>query len=188
MINTGDLRRGTIFQLDEAPCLVLDVSFQSPTARGGNTLVKTKYRNLLTNQVLNKSFKSGDRLDEADFARRKGQFLYADGDQYHFMNTTNYDQITIPKDNLGDAALYLLEQMEVAVLFHNGQALSIEVPNFVVLEITHADPGVKGNTAAGATKPATLETGAVVNVPLFVEQGERVKVDTRTGEYVERAK
>ena len=104
------------------------------------------------------------------------------------MNTSSYEQVYITKENLGDAHLWLLEQMEVDIVFHNNKAISVELPNFVVLEVTQADPGVKGNTATGATKPATLQTGAVVQVPLFVEQGEKIRVDTRTGQYLERAK
>ncbi len=186
MYGTTELRKGTKVEIDGEPYIVVESQFVKPGK--GNAFTRCRLKSLVSGNVIDRTWKSGERIKKASLEEMQMQFLYADGDQYHFMNTATYDQVAIPKDNLGDAHLYLLEQMEVAVLFHNGQPLSVELPNFVVLEITHADPGVKGNTATGSTKPATLETGAVVQVPLFVEQGERVKVDTRTGEYVERAK
>ena len=186
MYGTTELRKGTKVELEGEPYIVVESQFVKPGK--GNAFARCRLKSLVSGNVIDRTWKSGERIKKAELEEVQMQFLYADGDQYNFMNTSTYDQIAISKENLGDAPLYLLEQMEVAVLFHNGQPLSIELPNFVVLEITHADPGVKGNTATGATKPATLETGAVVQVPLFVERGERVKVDTRTGEYVERAK
>jgi len=186
MYGTTELRKGTKVELDGEPYIVVESQFVKPGK--GNAFTRCRLKSLVSGNVIDRTWKSGERIKKAQLEDLPMQFLYADGDQYNFMNTQTYDQIAIAKDNLGDAPLYLLEQMEVAVLFHNGQPLSVELPNFVVLEITHADPGVKGNTATGATKPVTLETGAEVYVPLFVEQGEKVKVDTRTGEYVERAK
>jgi len=186
MYGTTELRKGTKVEIDGEPYIVVESQFVKPGK--GNAFTRCRLKSLVSGNVIDRTWKSGERIKKASLEDLQMQFLYADGDQYNFMNTSTYDQIAIAKENLGDAHLYLLEQMEVAVLFHNGQPLSIELPNFVVLKITHADPGVKGNTATGATKPATLETGAVVQVPLFVEQGEKVKVDTRTGEYVERAK
>ncbi len=186
MYGTTELRKGTKVELDGEPYIVVEAQFVKPGK--GNAFTRCRLKSLVSGNVIDRTWKSGERIKKAELEEVKMQYLYADGDQYNFMNTTTYDQVAIGKENLGDAPLYLLEQMEVDVLFHNGQPLSVELPNFVVLEITHADPGVKGNTATGATKPATLETGAVVQVPLFVEQGEKVKVDTRTGEYVERAK
>ncbi|HBB41288.1 MAG: elongation factor P [Nitrospirae bacterium CG18_big_fil_WC_8_21_14_2_50_70_55] len=186
MYASTELRKGTKVEIDGEPYLVAESQFVKPGK--GNAFTRCRLKSLVSGNVIDRTYKSGERIKKAEMEDVKMQFLYADGDQYHFMNTATYDQIAIAKENLGDAALYLLEQMEVDVLFYNGRPISIEVPNFVILEITHADPGVKGNTATGATKLATLETGAVVQVPLFVEQGEKVKVDTRTGEYVERAK
>lgn len=186
MYGTNDLRKGTKVEIDGEPYIVVESQFVKPGK--GNAFTRCRMKSLESGSILERTYKSGERVKKADLEDLQMQFLYADGDQYHFMNTSTYDQVAIAKDNLGDAPNYLLEQMEVAVLFHNGQPLSVDLPNFVVLEITHADPGVKGNTATGATKPATLETGAEVQVPLFVEQGERVRVDTRTGDYVERAK
>lgn len=186
MYASTELRKGTKVEIDGEPYFVVESQFVKPGK--GNAFTRCRLKSLVSGNVIDRTYKSGERIKKAEMEDVKMQFLYADGDQYHFMNTATYDQIAITRENLGDAALYLLEQMEVDVLIYNGRPISIEVPNFVILEITHADPGVKGNTATGATKLATLETGAVVQVPLFVEQGERVKVDTRTGEYVERAK
>ncbi|RMF85682.1 MAG: elongation factor P [Nitrospirae bacterium] len=186
MYGTTELRKGVKVELDGEPYLVVESQFVKPGK--GNAFTRCRLKNLVTGAVIDRTWKSGEMIKKAELEEVRMQFLYAEGDQYHFMNTTTYDQISIPKENLGDAPLYLLDQMEVDVLFHNGRPISLELPNFVVLEVTHADPGVKGNTATGATKPATLETGAVVQVPLFVEPGEKIKVDTRTGEYVERAK
>lgn len=186
MYASTELRKGTKVEIDGEPYIVVESQFVKPGK--GNAFTRCRMKSLESGSILERTYKSGERVKKADLEDLQMQFLYADGDQYHFMNTSTYDQVSIAKDNLGDAPNYLLEQMEVAVLFHNGRPLSVELPNFVVLEITHADPGVKGNTATGASKPATLETGAVVYVPLFVEQGDKVRVDTRTGEYVERAK
>ncbi len=186
MYGTTELRKGVKVELDGEPYLVVESQFVKPGK--GNAFTRCRLKNLVTGAVIDRTWKSGEMIKKAELEEVRMQFLYAEGDQYYFMNTTTYDQISIPKENLGDAPLYLLDQMEVDVLFHNGRPISLELPNFVVLEVTHADPGVKGNTATGATKPATLETGAVVQVPLFVEPGEKIKVDTRTGEYVERAK
>lgn len=188
MINTSDLRRGLVFQLDGAPCIVIDVSFQSPTARGGNTLVKTKYRNLLTNQVLTKSLKSGDRLDEADFARRKGQFLYAlDDDQGVFMDQENYEQYEIGGDLYADIKGYLLNGGEVSLGLFNDQVVTIEVPQVVELLVSETAPAIKNATATAQTKEAVLETGISVQVPGYLEAGERIKVDTREGRFISRA-
>jgi len=187
MINTSDLRRGLVFQLDDAPCIVIDVSFQSPTARGGNTLVKTKYRNLLTGQVLNKSFKAGDRLDEADFARRKGQFLYASGELGVFMDQESYEQYEIGGDLYQDIKGYLLEGGDVSLGIFNDQVVTIEVPQVVELLVTETAPALKNATATAQTKEAVLETGITVQVPGYLESGERIKVDTRECRFVSRA-
>lgn len=187
MINTSDLRRGLVIQLDEAPCLVLDVSFQSPTARGGNTLVKTRHRNLLTGQVLNKTFKSGDRLDEADFARRKGQFLYASGDQGVFMDQESYEQYEIGGDLYGEIKGYLLEGGEVTLGIFNDQVVTIELPQVVELLVSETAPAIRNATATAQTKEAILETGIAVQVPGYLESGERIKVDTRDCRFISRA-
>ena len=187
MITANDLRRGIIFQLDAAPCLVLDVSFQSPTARGGNTLVKTKFRNLMTGQVLNNTFKAGDRLDEADFARRKGQFLYAAGDQGVFMDQESYEQHEIGGDLYDDVKGYLLEGGEVSLGVFNDMVVTLEVPQVVELTVVETAPAIKNATATAQTKEAILETGIAIQVPGYLEAGERVKVDTRECRFVSRA-
>ncbi|MCD6581448.1 MAG: elongation factor P [Desulfuromusa sp.] len=187
MINANDLRRGIVFQLDSAPCIVIDVSFQSPTARGGNTLVKTKYRNLITGQVLNSAFKSGDRMDEADFARRKGQFLYASGDQGVFMDQENYEQYEISGEIYDDIKGYLLESAEVTLGVFNDQVVTLEVPQIVELTVTETAPAIKNATATAQTKEAILETGISIQVPGYLVEGEKIKVDTRECRFVSRA-
>ncbi|WP_029911986.1 elongation factor P [Pelobacter seleniigenes] len=187
MINASDLRRGIIFQQDAAPCLVLDVSFQSPTARGGNTLVKTKFRNLLTGQVLNSSFKSSDRLDEADYARRKGQFLYADGEHGVFMDQESYEQYEIGGDLYEDIKGYLLDGCDVSLGVFNEQVVTLEMPQVVELTVTETAPAIKNATATAQTKEAILETGIAVQVPGYLEAGEKIKVDTRECRFVSRA-
>ncbi len=187
MINASDLRRGVIFKQDAAPCLVLDVNFQSPTARGGNTLVKTKFRNLMTGQVLNVTFKSGDRLDEADFTRQKGQFLYADGDKGVFMDQETYEQYEIGGDLYDDIKGYLLDGGDVTLGVFNDQVVTLEVPQVVELTVTETAPAIKNATATAQTKEAILETGISVQVPGYLEAGEKIKVDTRECRFVSRA-
>jgi len=187
MINANDLRRGVVFQLDSVPCAVIDVSFQSPTARGGNTLVKTKYRNLITGQVLNNSFKSSDKLDEADFVRRKGQFLYAAGDAGVFMDLENYEQYELSGDIYDDIKGYLLEGGDVTLGVFNDLVVTLEVPQVVELIVTETAPAIKNATATAQTKEAILETGISIQVPGYLESGEKVKVDTRECRFVSRA-
>ena len=187
MINANDLRRGIVFQLDSAPCIVVDVSFQSPTARGGNTLVKTKYRNLITGQVLNSSFKSSDKMDEADFVRRKGQFLYASGDQGVFMDQENYEQYEISGELYDEIKGYLLESGEVTLGVFNEQVVTLEVPQVVELIVTETAPAIKNATATAQTKEAILETGISIQVPGYLVEGEKIKVDTRERRFVSRA-
>ncbi|KIH76192.1 translation initiation factor 5A precursor (eIF-5A) [Geoalkalibacter ferrihydriticus] len=187
MILTNDLKRGLVIQLDQAPCLVLDVSFQSPSARGGNTLVKTKYRNLLTNQVLEKAFKAGDKVDEADFERRKGQFLYPSGDGGVFMDLENYEQYELNEELFTPVQGYLLEGAEVTLGVFQGQVVSVDPPMVVELVVTETAPAIKNATATAQTKEALLETGLRLQVPGYLESGEKIKVDTRDGRFVSRA-
>ncbi|MFO7812312.1 MAG: elongation factor P [Pelovirga sp.] len=187
MIEASDFRRGVIFQHDAAPCLVVDVSFQSPTARGGNTLVKTKYRNLLTGQVLSSSFKSGDRFDEADFSRRKGQFLYAADDHGVFMDNESFEQYELRGDIYEDIRGYLLEGAEVTLGVYNDLVVTIDLPQVVELTVTETAPAIRNATATAQTKEAVLETGISVQVPGYLESGEKIKVDTRERRFVSRA-
>jgi elongation factor P len=186
-MTSNDLKRGLVFLLDNAPCLVLDISSQSPSARGGSTLIKTKYRNLLTGQVLEKTFKAGDRVDDADFEKRKGQFLYADNDNGVFMDLESYEQYELGDDMYGPVKGFLLDGTEVIMGVFEGQVVSIEPPMNVELLVTETAPAIKNATAQAQTKEAVLETGLRLQVPSYLETDERVKVDTREGRFVSRA-
>jgi elongation factor P len=186
-MTSNDLKRGLVFLLDNAPCLVLDISSQSPSARGGNTLIKTKYRNLLTGQVLEKTFKAGDRVDDADFEKRKGQFLYADNDNGVFMDLESYEQYELGDDMYGPVKGFLLDGTEVIMGVFEGQVVSIEPPMNVELLVTETAPAIKNATAQAQTKEAVLETGLRLQVPSYLETDERIKVDTREGRFVSRA-
>lgn len=187
MINASDLKRGLVVLLDDAPCIVLDVTQQSPTARGGGTLVKTKYRNMLTGQVMPKTFKAGDRIDEADFNRRKGQFLYASSDEGVFMDNESYEQYEIGGEIYADVKGYLLEGGEVTLGVFNDQVVSLELPQVVELLVSETAPALKNATATAQTKEAILETGISVQVPGYLESGEKIKIDTRECRFVSRA-
>jgi len=160
--------------------------FQHVKPGKGGAFVRTKIKNLRTGKSVDRTYRAGERVVEADVEDRTMQYLYAESDGIVCMDTQNYEQITIPLTQVGDAKNYLQENAEVSVILYKGQPISIEIPSFVVAKVVQTDPGVKGDTASGATKPAKIETGATVLVPLFIKEGERVRVDTRTGEYVER--
>lgn len=187
MITTADFKRGLVIQLDSAPCLILDYTTQSPSARGGNTLVKVKYRNLLTAQVLEKTFKAGDKADEADFERRKGQFLYAAGDGGVFMDLENYEQYEINAELFEPVQGFLLEGLDVQLGVFQGRVVSIDPPMVVELTVTETAPAIRNATATAQTKEALLETGLRIQVPGYLESGELIKVDTREGRFVSRA-
>jgi len=187
MATTADLKRNLVILIDRAPCLVLDVVNQTPSARGGNTLVKTKYRNLLTGQILEKSFKGGDRVDVADFEKRKGQFLYVDGDQGVFMDLTSFEQHEIGGELFEDIRGYLLEGSEVQLGLFEEKVVSVEVPMTVELKVVETAPAIKHATATAQSKEAVLETGLRLQVPAYLEAGETVKVDTREGRFISRA-
>ncbi len=183
-VGTSQFRNGLKIELDGVPFVI--VYFQHVKPGKGGAFVRTKLKNLKTGRVIDRRFRAGEKVEAADVDDRKMQFLYRDGDQLVFMDSESYDQIPFSSDQVGDAKKYLLENLVVDVLFWRGQPINIELPAFVEAAISECEPGIKGDTASGATKPATLETGAVVQVPLFVKEGERIRVDTRTGEYVER--
>lgn len=187
MLTTADFKRGLVIQIDGAPCLILDVAVQSPSARGGNTLVKTKYRNLLTSQVLEKTFKSGDKVDEADFERRKGQFLYASTDGGVFMDNENYEQFELGEELFEPVRGFLLEGQEVQLGVFQGRVVSVDPPMVVELTVTETAPSIKNATATAQTKEAVLETGLKIQVPGYLESGEKIKVDTRDSRFVSRA-
>ena len=183
-VGTSQFRNGLKIELDGEPFVI--VYFQHVKPGKGGAFVRTKVKNLKTGRVIDRRFRAGERVEVADVDDRKMQFLYRDGDQLVFMDSDSYDQIPFSSDQVGDAKKYLLENLVVDVLFWRGQPINIELPAFIEAAVTECEPGMKGDTASGATKPATLETGAVVQVPLFVKERERIRVDTRTGEYVER--
>ena len=186
-MNANDLKRGQIIQLDKAPCLVLEVSSQSPSARGGSTLIKTKYRNLLTGQVLEKAFKTGERVEEADFEKRKGQFLYAEAETGIFMDMETFEQYQLGEELFEPVRGFLLEGAEVMLGLYQGMVVSVEPPMTVELVVTETDPVIKNATAQAQAKDAVLETGLKIQVPAYLSTGERVKVDTREGRFVSRA-
>ena len=187
MFTTSDFKKGLVIQLDGAPCLIVDITISSPTARGANTMVRTKYRNLITSQVLEKTFRSGDKVDEADYERHKGQFLYADGGRGIFMDLENYEQFEMEEEDFEALAPYLLEGTEVILGLFESRMVNAELPMVVELTVAETAPAMKNATATAETKEAILETGLKVKVPPYLESGERVKVDTRDGRFVSRA-
>ena len=186
MYQTSDIRKGLKVELDGSPWTVVEFLFVKPGK--GCAFTRTKLKNLITGSVLDRTYKTGETLAPADVEDHTMQYLYNDGVDYHFMNLEDFSQVGISGETLGEATKFLAEEMEVQVLFYKGLPVSIELPNFVELPIEYCEPGVKGNTAQGATKTATLVTGADVQVPLFIEQGEVLKIDTRTGQYVSRVR
>ena len=183
-VDTSQFRNGLKIELDGEPFTI--VYFQHVKPGKGGAFVRTKVKNLKNGKVLDRTFRSGEKVDEADVSERKMQYLYQDGDSLVFMDNETFEQTPFSAEQVGDARKYLKENLDVEVLFWRGKPINIELPAFIEALITQCDPGLKGDTASGATKPATLETGAVVQVPLFVKEGERIRVDTRTGVYVER--
>ncbi len=187
MFTTSDFKKGLVIQLDGAPCLIIDVAFQSPSARGANTMVKTKYRNLLTSQVLEKTFRSGDKVDEADFEKHKGQFLYADGTSGVFMDLENYEQFEVGEEQFSSLSPFLLDGTEVILGLFQGRLVNVELPMVVELVVTETAPALKNATAQAQTKEAVLETGLRLQVPPYLEAGEKIKVDTRDARFISRA-
>lgn len=185
MYSTSDFRNGLKIEYEGEPFEI--VEFQHVKPGKGGAFVRTKIKNMITGRVLDPTFKSGDKVGKPDIEDKEMQYLYLDGEHFTFMDTTTYDQVLVDKDAIGESKQWLIENCNCQVLFWNGKAIDVQLPNFVVLKITECEPGIKGDTATGATKPATLESGAVVYVPLFINEGESIKIDTRNGEYVERA-
>ena len=186
MLSAGDIRNGKTFEMD---CQVFQVvEFQHVKPGKGAAFVRTKYKNVITGAVVERSFNPTDKFEEAVIERRNMQYLYADGDLYYFMDTETYEQEPINGSKLGDAFKFVTENMECKVLSFKGNVFGVEPPTFVDLVVTETEPGVRGDTATNVTKPATVETGAVVRVPLFINEGEKIQIDTRTGEYLGRSK
>jgi elongation factor P len=184
MYGTNQFRNGLKIELDNEPFII--VEFQHVKPGKGGAFVRTKLKSLLTGNVLDRTFRSGEKVGKPQLEEREMQYLYASDNQYHVMDTETYEQLFLTEEQLGTAKNYLQENVIVNVLFYNGQPIGVDVPIFVELRITDTDPGIRGDTASGGTKPATLETGAVVQVPLFLNIDDVVKVDTRTGDYIER--
>lgn len=186
MYSTADFRKGLKIELDGTPYVIAD--FQHVKPGKGGAFVRTKLKNLVTGRVLDRTFRSGERVKRPDLMEREMQYLYREGDRFCMMDNESYEQLWLTVEQVGEARLYLTENLNVQVLFFYQQPLAVELPTFVVLEVAQTEPGVRGDTATGGTKPATLETGAVIQVPLFIHAGDRVRVDTRTGSYIERVK
>ena len=184
MATTNDIKNGTVLRIDGQLWSVIE--FQHVKPGKGGAFVRTKIKNVLTGKTVDKTFNAGLKIETANVDRRDFQYLYMDGADYVFMDTSTYDQITVSAATVGDAKDYLLESQNVLVATNDGQPLYIELPSSVVLEITYTEPGLQGDRSTGGTKPATLETGAQIQVPLFLEQGTKVKVDTRDGSYLGR--
>lgn len=184
--NTSEFRKGIKVQIDGDPYLMIECNFVKPGK--GQALYKCKLRNLIRNTVLDRTYKSGDSLDAADVTEIQAQFLYRQLDQFVFMDNASYEQYELTADQVDDAWKYLKEGMVCSMVLFNDKPISVTPPNHVVLKIEYCEPGVRGNTATNVTKPVKVETGAEINAPSFVEVGELIKVDTRTGEYLERVK
>lgn len=184
MISAGDFRNGVTLEIDGNVVQILE--FQHVKPGKGAAFVRTKLKNVINGGVVERTFRPTEKFPQARIDRVDMQYLYNDGDLFYFMNNETYDQIAINQDTLGDALKFVKENEMVKVCSYNGSVFAVEPPLFVELEITDTEPGFKGDTAQGATKPAIVETGAQVNVPLFVEQGDKIKIDTRTGEYLSR--
>ncbi len=186
MLESGDLRKGLKIEIDGEPYLIVQFEFVKPGK--GQALYKCKLKNMITGVQFDKTYRSGEKFNEANLEEVEMEYLYFDGEQYCFMNTATYEQEFLGADQVGDAKNYLKENTVCSILLFDNRPIGITLPNFVDLKVTQADPWVKGDTASGSTKPATLETGYVVQVPPFIEEGEWVRIDTRTGQYVERVK
>ena len=184
MATTNDLKNGLVLNLDGNLWAV--VEFQHVKPGKGGAFVRTKLKNVLSGKVVDKTFNAGTKVDTATVDKRDMQYLYKDGEDFVFMDTTTYDQVTVPAETVGDAANFMLENQDAVVATHDGLPLYVELPTSVILEITYTEPGLQGDRSTGGTKPATLETGYQIAVPLFLEQGTKVKVDTRTGDYLGR--
>ena len=186
MIYASDFRKGMTFEINGDPHVVVD--FQHVKPGKGAAFVRTKYKNILTGATREEAFNPDDKFPKAHIETRKMQYLYNDGELYYFMDPETYDQIPLAYDQVEEAMKYLRENDEATIKFYKGSAFLVEAPNFVELVVIETEPGVKGNTATNVTKAATVETGAIIQVPIFIESGEKIQIDTRTGEYLGRAK
>jgi len=182
--DTSDIRKGLKVMMDGAPWVVVEFQFVKPGK--GAAFTRTKLRNLLTGSVIDRNFRSGEKFEPADVETKSMQYLYKEGDSFVFMDTSTYDQVHIPSDTVGEDANFMPENLVVEVLFFQSRAVGVTLPNFIEQPVMETDPGFRGDTATGTTKPARISTGATVNVPLFINVGDIIKIDTRTGGYLER--
>jgi len=182
-VSTADFKKGLKIQFDGEPYSIVD--FQHVKPGKGGAFVRTKLKHMKLGRVIDNTFRAGEKVELVDFDEKRMQYLYRD-ERYHFMDLDTYDQISLSAEEVGDARDFLKENTEVEILFINDSPVTVELPNFIELQITKTDPGIRGDTASGGSKPATLETGAVIQVPLFLSEGDVVKVDTRSGEYLGR--
>lgn len=186
MITAGDFRKGVTFEINGEPHVVLD--FQHVKPGKGAAFVRTKYKNILTGAIREDAFNPSDKFPKAHIDTKTMQYLYNDGELYYFMDGETFEQVPISKDDVEDAMKYLRENDEATIKFYKGSPFQVEPPNFVDLEVVETEPGVRGDTATNVTKVATVETGAVIQVPVFIEAGEKIQIDTRTGDYLGRSK
>ncbi len=187
MISTADFKKGLTILVEGKPYLIMDYAVQTPSARGAATLVRVKGRNVITGQVLEMTFKSGEKFNEPDLEKRKINFLYTEGDAFHFMDEESYEQFQLDREALGDAARWLIEGITLRSVVFEGKVMGIELPQFVEMEVTETGPGGRSDMASGkVTKSARLANGTEIRVPAYLEPGERVMVDTTTGEFVKR--
>lgn len=186
MISTADFRRGAKITYKGEPCEIID--FQHVKMGRGGAIVRTKLKNLITGNVLEDTFRSGEKFEPPQLEQRQMQYLYEQDNQFYFMDTETYEQVTLDEEHMGESKKYLKENTVVTIHYYREKPIAVELPTFVELAIKETEPGFKGDTAAGGTKPAVLETGAAIKVPFHINEGDIVKVDTRTGEYIERVK
>ena len=186
MISAGEFRKGMTFEIDGEPHVVLD--FQHVKPGKGAAFVRTKYKNILTGAIREDAFNPTEKFNQAHIDTKQMQYSYNDGELYYFMDQETYDMIPLGQEDVADAIQYIRENDMATIKFYNGTPFSVEAPNFVDLKVIETEPGVKGNTATNVTKPATVETGAVIQVPIFIEEGEIIQIDTRSGEYLGRSK
>jgi len=188
LIGANELKRKTLITIDNQPYVVVDVFYASPSARGASTMVRTKLRNLITDAVQEKTFRTAEKFEEPDIVLAQASCLYSDGENYHFMDETSYEQFSLTQEQLREDAMYLKEGLSLHVMKYNGNPIAIQLPQFVELAVSATEPGGRADTGSGgATKTATLETGLKVRVPLFIKEGEPVRVSTQTGEFASRA-
>lgn len=185
-LSTADFRKGLKIELEGEPYVIVDFLHVKP-GKGG-AFIRTKLKSLITGNVIDRTFRSGERIETPALEERKMQYLYREGDRYHFMDNETFEEFTLTHGQLGENRNFLPENGELQILFHDGKPIGVELPIFAELKIVQTEPGIRGDTATGGSKPATLETGAVIQVPLFLNEGDVIKVDTRTGEYIERVK